>query len=77
MQALKAQDQSNIFQFTCIQRIIDYKWLAYSKNYFIWQFYLFVILTVAFYVSLYFEQSIIEEELKSETLTIAGYDFGD
>ena len=32
MQVLKKQSRDDIFEFPCIQNIIEYKWRAYTRN---------------------------------------------
>jgi hypothetical protein len=74
---LEKQTRLDIFETICIQRIIDYKWRAYSKNSVNRQFYMMLALSITFFVSIFLEQDIIEDDLIEETLKIAGFNFKD
>ncbi len=53
MEALEATDRQDIFEFPCIQYVIDYKWKTFTKTYFLKQFYLFMSLCMMFYANLF------------------------
>ena len=62
MQVLKKQSRDDIFEFPCIQKIIEYKLRAYTRNEYQKQFKWFVALFLSFYLSLFAQRAITEEE---------------
>ena len=61
MQTLMDQTRDDIFEFSCIQNIIDYKWTTYAKKEYLSQFRWFFTLVIMFYLSLGIQLTIIDE----------------
>jgi hypothetical protein len=69
------QTRDDIFEFSCIQNIIDYKWNTYAKKEYLSQFRWFFALVIMFYLSLGIELTIIDEKTSGqENFIVAGLD---
>lgn len=61
MKVLSQSKRDDLFESNSIQAVIDFKWEAYTKNYFLWQFLYFLLFVVFFAVNILI-QSYIQDQ---------------